>query len=258
MAIRYTPDLNARMRRTVREYNRRVRRANTEGKVRKSNLPEVTSVRTLKKSFNKRSDLERELKTLDLFTRESVKEPVGEYVNRYDVDVINANKSATIKHFENVVDILKRKNTDKYPGQMARIRTIEKNIDILKKDVDTATSSELESMKAYVDKYRKGFERRATGYRGFMSEVEAVMDRVGISDAQKEEFFAKFSTLTEEELYELYETKDIINRVYLLADSPKYTGGELKLHSTVKDAREVIETLMDEADMMIAEVKSKR
>ena len=257
MAIRYTPDLNARMRRTVREYNRRVRRANTEGKVRKSNLPEVTSVKTLKASFQKRSDLERELKTLEMFRRKSAREPAGDFITKYDVDVIKANKEATIKHFENVANIIRGKAESNYPLQRARLDTIELNIQNLKQDVDTANESDLRAMKAYVDKYRKSFERQATGYRGFLSELDLIMDRVGIEGADKDAFFNKMSQLNSEEFYELYEKSDLISKIYELADSPKYTGGKLVLYDTEQNAKELIDTLMQEADMLIAEVKSK-
>ena len=51
MAIRFTPEYNKYIRKTVNEYNRKVQRANTEGKVKKVDLPEMASVKTLKKSY---------------------------------------------------------------------------------------------------------------------------------------------------------------------------------------------------------------
>ena len=265
MAIRFTPEYNKRIERIAKNFNSGVIRANKQGKIRKERLPDLVSAKTLKTSYSRKADLERELKTLESFTRKGASSSYAIGISNYDIDTIRRNKRATIKYFEGIRDIIKDKGTDKYPGQAGRLRTIEKNLDILRKSTTEATEDELESMLAYVDKYRKSFERQATGYRGFMSEIELVIDRVNqgasedekITDEQKDAFFKKFSQLTPEELFELYERKDLIKRVYLLADSPKYTGGKLKLHSTVTDARDLINTLMEEADLMIAQVKNK-
>lgn len=262
MAIRYTPEYNRRIRRVVENYNRKLSRARQIDKVKKADLPEQVSVKTLKNSFTRRRDLERELRTLEKFSRQSVKQSVGR-VTVYDREVIKKNRRATIKYFENTVRAIRKKDIKYYPGEQARVKTIEQNLDILRKGVSRATESEIETMKAYVDKYRKSFQIQASGYRGFMSEVEQIIDAVNIgagdeqiSDADKDAFFKKFSKLTPEEMYELYESSDLIGRVYRLADSPKYTGGELKIYASDDYARTLIKALMEEADLLISEVKS--
>lgn len=257
MAIRFTPEYNARINKIVREYNRRVTRANKEGKLRKSNLPELASVRVLKKSYTNRTDLDRELRNLEMFNRRMAREPAGEFVTKYDIEVIKANKEATIKHFENIADIVRSKIGKNLPLQRGRLDTIEMNIENLKQDVDTASEADLRGMLAYVNKYRKSFERQASGYRGFLSEVELIMDRVGVAKEDKDAFFKKLSQLNSEEFYELYEKSDLVSKVYELADSPKYTGGKLVLYDTEENAKDLIDTLLQEADMLIAEVKAK-
>lgn len=265
MAIRFTPDYEKRIKRIARNYNRAVVNANKQGRIRKDKLPDLVSVEALKSSYSRRSDLERELKTLEAFSRKGVKTSYAIGTSNYDIDVIRKNRRATINYFENLAGMIRSKGTDEYPGQKARLKTIEKNLDILRKGTAGATEDELESMSAYVDKFRKSFERQATGYRGFMSEIDMVIDNVNkgatdeeiITDEERDAFFKKFSKLTPEELYELYERKDLIKRVYLLADSPKYTGGKLKLYAKKDDARDLIKTLMEEADLLIASVKAK-
>lgn len=263
MAIRYTPEYNKRIRQVVKNYNLRLSKARQIDKVKKADLPDRASVKILKTSFTRRQDLERELRTLEKFSRQNVKQQVGRVTN-YDREVIKKNRQATIKYFENTVRSIRKKDIKYYPGEQARVKTIEQNLDILRKGVSRATESEIETMKAYVDKYRKSFQRQASGYRGFMSEIEQIIDTLNIgasedekiSDAEKDAFFKKFSVLTPEELYELYESSDLIDRVYRLADSPKYTGGELKIYASDDYARTLIKALMDEADLLISEVKS--
>ena len=257
MAIRFTPEYNARINKIVKNYNARVRKANKQGKLRKSNLPETVSARVLKKSYTSRTDLDRELKTLEMFSRKMARQPVGEHLTEYDIATIKANRKATIEHFEKIADIVRGKVKKNLPLQQGRLDTIEANIKNLQQDIDSASEADLRGMLSYVNKYRKSFERQATGYRGFLSEVDMIMDRVGVPAEQKDEFFKKMSQLNSEEFYELYEKSDLISKVYELADSPKYTGGKLVLYDTEQNARDLIDTLLQEADMLIAEVKSK-
>ena len=189
-----------------------------------------------------------------MFSRKSARREVSDYVNEYDLNLIKANRKAAIAHFEKQADIIRYKAVNNYPLQKDRLHALERNIAILKKGTSNATSAELDTMARYVDKYRKSFERRATGYRGFMSEVEFVMDKVGVSEKDKNAFFDKFSQLNEDEFYELWEKSDLVARIYELSDSPKYKG---KLTTTQKDAKGLITELMAQADQLIAGVKSK-
>lgn len=255
MAIRFTPEYNKRIAKIVKNYNASVRKANKQGKMRKDRLPDLTSAEILKKSYTKRADLERELRTLEAFSRKSARAGYAIGISNYDIDVIRKNRRATIKHFEHVAETIKKKATTNYPLQTARYKAIEANLKILRKRPSEATEEELRTMLANVNKYRKNFERQATGYRGFMSEIDLIMERVGISGTDRDAFFEKFTKLTPEEFEDLYEKNDIISRIYELADSPKYTNNKLHLYASEDEARDLVTTLMEEADMLIAEVK---
>lgn len=256
MAIRFTPEYNARIRKIVGNYNRRVSRAKTEGKMYKSELPEKVTVSMLKQSYSRRADLEQELRNLESFKRKSARQASGRgALSQYDLDIIKSNRNAAIKHFEHLADTIRAKAKSNYPLQKDRLNAIERNLDILRKGPEAASDSELVAMERYIDKYRKSFERQATGYRGFLNEVDLVMNRVGIEKGRKQEFFDKLSKLNEQEFYDLYEKSDLVSKIYELADSPKYTKGKLVLHESETAARELIDTLLEEADILIAEVK---
>ena len=256
MAIRFTPEYNKYIRKTVNEYNRKVQRANTEGKVKKVDLPEMASVKTLKKSYLHRSDLDKELANLKAFSRKSARQKVVGNVSRYQINMINANREKTIEFFEHKADVIRKKATSGYPLQKDRLVAIEENLGILKKGVEGATEDELKAMSAYVNKYRGSFERQATGYRGFLSEVDLIMDNVGISQDKQDEFFKKLSKLDEEEFMDLYEKEDIINDIYNIAESPKLTGGELYIKDKQR-AKDLIDGLLSKIDSMIENVKAK-
>ena len=256
MAIRFTPEYNKYIRKTVNEYNKKVQRANTEGKVKKVDLPERASVKTLKKSYLHREDLDKELANLKAFSRKSARQKVVGNVSRYQINMINANREKTIEFFEHKADVIRKKATSGYPLQKDRLVAIEENLGILKKGVEGATEDELRAMSAYVNKYRGSFERQATGYRGFLSEVDLIMDNVGISQDEQDEFFKKLSKLNEEEFMDLYEKEDIINDIYNIAESPKLTGGELYIKDKQR-AKDLIDGLLSKIDSMIENVKAK-
>ena len=256
MAIRFTPEYNARINKIVKNYNQKVNRANRIGKINRDKLPENVSARQLKKSYTRRKDLERELKNLELFSRKSVRNRLDN-VSEYDIKLIKSNKQAAIKYYENLADLIAKKAVSGYPLEKRRYNEIQDNLELLKSDISSASVADLKSIERSIDKYRRSFERQATGYRGFLSEIEAIMDRVGVDSTSKKEFFDKLSQLNQEEFYELYESTDIIRSVYELADSPKYTGGKLVLHDTEKNAKRLIDDLMNDIDYLINKVKSK-
>ena len=256
MAIRFTPEYNKYINKIVQNYNKRVSRANTLGKINKSALPEKVSVKTLKKSYTNRADLDRELKNLAMFKRKDARADKGS-VAKYDVELIKQNRKATIKYFEKQASYAREKLKNNFPLQRERLNEIEANLDILYKGVKGASPAELKAMERYVDKYRKSFERQATGYRGFLSEVDGIMEKLSIPKDERDNFFEKFSQLSEAEFYDLYERNDLINKIYQIADSPKYTGGKLVMHTGANEARNYINTLMEEADVLIAETKAR-
>lgn len=255
MAIRFTPEYNARIKRTVVNYNQRVRRANKEAKIRKSELPGIASIKTLKKSYTNRRDLERELRNLELFRRKSARH-YDKVISDYDINMISRNRRKAIEHYRFLADIAKSRIKHGYPSEKADLFHYENIIRNLSQDISKSSDAELRAMKGNVEDYRKSFERQATGYRGFLSEVEMIMDRVGINRTDKEIFFDKLSQLNSEEFFEAYKKSDLVSKIYDLADSPKYTRGKLVLYSTEKDARELIDTLLEEIDVIIKDVKT--
>ena len=243
MAINYDDALNARMSRIVRNYNRRVVGTKT---------PKV-SVARLRKDYHNRAQLNRELRNLEAFTKKSAFKDATAKVSEYDKQLIRTNRDATIKYLEEKLDFMTRHRKSGYPIEKADFDNVKLNIDLLKKDIASASQVELEAMVGGVNEYRKSFAEQGAGYRGFLTEIQFVMGNVGIPQDQQDEFFEKLKQLNPHEFFEMYQNSDLIGRVYDLADSP--TVGGIKLNTTVEDAKEKIQTLMEEIDGLIAEVK---
>lgn len=254
MGIRFTPELNKRITRIVKNYNEKVRRAKRFGKINKSELPETVSIKSLKKSYSNRRDLERELRNLELFSRKGVRTKIGN-INAYEAKVFEENRVKAIHYFEKQLEYAKSKVKNNFPGEMNHVRTLEANLNLLKTGLKGLDPSDYKSAVGYVNKYRQSFERQSSGYRGFLSEVDLIMQRLEIDKDTRDKFFEKFSVLNEEEFFEVYNKNELINKIYMLADSPKYTGGKIVLHETEREARRVIESLMENIDLYIFEVK---
>lgn len=247
---------NEEVNRIVKRYNERVRRA-YKSKIPKSQLPPIQSARLIKKSYSSKKELKKELLNLASFTAPLARLKVTDYVTGYDYEMLKANRKEAIKYWERRAKALRYRVKIGALNQKSQLATVERNIDILKKPVKEMTEGDISAAARYVEKYRLSFERQATGYRGFLSEVEFVMRNVGISRNRRNEFFNKLSELTPDEFYDLYDRYDLIGRIYDLADSPKY-GEEMQLNLDEDSARELIESLLKDIDVLIKEVKYER
>lgn len=259
MAIRFTPEYNSRISRIVKNYNARIRFAHRMGTP-LSQLPKPTSVRNLKKSYSSKTELDRELKNLELFSRKSsrVAEVKSEtnFLTKYNLDLIQPNRRAAINYYQKMVDVLEPKIKKGYYAETERLDRYNYFLKLLKTPISKLDYYDLKNLSASIENYRVSHERRSAGYRGFLTELDFVFGQTGVPKEKQDEFFKKLSVLDENEFAELYENNDIIERVYDMADSPEY--GEMKLNMTIDDATERIETLLETIDVMIAEQVAKR
>lgn len=255
MAIRLTPEYKKNMYKIVRNYNRRVKRANTEGKIRKDRLPEKASIYALTHNYSSRDELDKELANLQSFSRQSVRQKYNTTLSEYDVDLIKRNKKDAREFFENRRDMLEKNLNPVSLSDEATLARYEAYVDILGKDLDSLDDQDAKLMERAVANYRMAHAKQGAGYRGFMAEVEWVMDNVGIDPEVKDEFFKKLRKLSPDEFYQIYMENDLITAVYRLADSPSVS--EMKLNTTEEDARGIIDALIENVDVMIANAKKK-
>lgn len=258
MAIKFTPKYNERIKKVVSNYNRRVRQANKEGKIRKDKLPQLASVYDLKHNYTSKEMLDKELANLEAFTRESTRTRYNTALNQYEKYLVTHNRKDALEFFEHKLDMLQQnfnpislKDEDNAILYQEYIKVLknEGNID----DIPDATS---QLMERAINQYRVFYNRQGAGYRGFMSEVEWIMDNLQIPKSEQTKFFNKLRQLTPDEFYDVYMENDLIEAIYMIAESDPETGG--KLNTTQKHAQELIDSLMDEVDTMVAEAKAKR
>lgn len=254
MAIRYNKELNARLRREVDNFNKKRKRAIQRGF---RQLPPAMKVSELKARYTVKSDLDRELNRLRKFNVTNALERVetqgGIDSTSWELKYLKGNVRNARDYFEREYKRVS-KRVSKFPGEAGRLNNIRAKIDILDIDLSYMNQEQFRSAKRAIFEYVEAPAKRRAGYRGFLSEVDLVMQRVGYSSDEINEVLNKFNKLNPEQFLYAYDHFDIISRIYEIADSPIY--GMLKMNTTDEDARDLIETLKEEVDGIIKDAKN--
>ena len=255
MAIRYDKILNNLLRDVVRNHNARINRMAKQGVKR---LPEKQYVGELKRRYNTKSELMREINRLRDLGKEQVVKSVetkgGAKVAQWQYTYAKSNRNAAKQFFEKEYERVS-KRTIRFPGERMQLDTISAKINLLETPIESLSQSQFRSVISSINEFATSPTQLKARYRGFLSEAEWVMDKVGIEDEVKEKFFKKFQTLTPEQFLYAYDNNDIIARIYALYKKD-YGAEEAYLNvGSDEDAKGLIEELMDQADIMVKEAK---
>lgn len=256
MAIRYSKELNARLRREVDNYNKKRKRAIQRGF---RQLPPAMKVSELKARYTVKSDLDREINRLRKFNitdaLEKVETQGGVDSTSWELKYLKGNVANARDYFEREYQRVS-KRVSKFPGEAERLNNIKAKIDILDIDLSYMNQDQFRSAKRAIFEYVEAPAKRKAGYRGFLTEVDLVMQRLGYSSDEIDSVLDKFNELKPEQFLYAYDHFDIISRIYELADSPIYGG--LKMNTTDEDAENLVDTLKDEVDGIIKDAKEQK
>lgn len=254
MAIRYNKALNARLRREVDNYNKKRKRAIQRGF---RQLPPAMKVSELKARYTVKSDLDRELNRLRKFNVTNALERVetqgGIDSTSWELKYLKGNVRNARDYFEREYKRVS-KRVSKFPGEAERLNNIRAKIDILDIDLSYMNQEQFRSARRAIFEYVEAPAKRKAGYRGFLTEVDLVMQRLGYSQDEIDSVLDKFNVLSPDQFLYAYDHFDIISRIYELADSPIYGG--LKLNTTDEDAENLVDTLMEQVDGVITDAKN--
>lgn len=253
MAIKYSKDLNAEIRNTVRNFNKRVVRAEKRGF---RNLPNTVKVSELKSRYENRSQLVRELRRLQNFKRGDILTRVenqgGARAISWQFDFIKTNAKEAKEYFEREYERV-NKRLGKYPGERLYRDAIASKINLLERNINYLTQSQFRSVMSAVNEFYNVPRNREAQYRGFLSEVEWVMEQTGIPQEERDKFFKKFSKLTPSQFLYAYQNNPIIERIYNLYQ--KREDGESYLTDSEENATDLMDTLMEDAEDIVNDAK---
>lgn len=260
MSIRYSRELNREMSRVVHNFNQNRNRAIKRGL---KNIPPLVRVSDLKARYTSRSELNKELDRLSQFKGDDALKTVetqgGATAVKWEFDHLKAITNEAKKFYDR--EIL---STRRYLAKFPRTRDIgkeERLNELLDKraflDLNIMNLNQLDfiTYRKTIEGYTESPKYNRRSYRGFLSEVEFVMGNVGIDTETINKFMNNFKVLTPEEFIYLYNNSDLISRIYDLADSP--TLGGIKLNTSVEDAEELINNLLQEQDSLIKQAQDE-
>ena len=214
MAINFDSNLNARIRKDVNNFNRRRARLEALGY---KNLPERQTVSEIKKRYNVRADLERELDFLRGFRQKDLEKKLeyqgGVKAIKWEYNYLKKNSKAAIAYFQREYDRVS-KRVGRFPGESMYLDNIVTKLDILNTNIRYMSQSEFRSAIAAIKEFDRTPTLRTKQYRGFLNEVEWVMDKLGQPDRQKTAYFKKFEVLTPSQFLYAFDNNNIINRIY--------------------------------------------
>ena len=180
MARKYSPEVNALLRKEVRNFNKRVIRAEKRGF---RNLPQLEKVSELKSRYKTQSDLVREINRLKNFKRGDILTRIenqgGAKALKWEMDYIKSNAKDAKAYFEREYERVS-KRVGKFPGERIYLDTIKSKLNLLDRNIDYLSQSEFRSFKSAVSEFYDAPANREAQYRGFLSEVDWVMEKLNI------------------------------------------------------------------------------
>jgi hypothetical protein len=258
MAIRYTKAYNKEIAKAVKHFNS-VRKTLSKRGIKLTPAP--LKVSELKARYQTRRDLNKELALLNKVSSSSdkllkeVETAGGARAIKWNIDYLKQNAKQAIEYFKWEKSLEQARNPI-YPYERMRIDELDANIEILNMDVDYMSQEQFKGYSGAISEYFQIQKHMKSGYRGFLWQVENAMRISGYNDEQVNTLFDKLKVLNPSEFHEYYRKNDLVKRIYEMVKSPT-KNGETKLTTTEEDARVLLDTLVEELDQDIAEIKNK-
>lgn len=261
MTIKFDENLNNEIRRTVRNFNAKVKRYKTRTRG-KGMLPQKLYVRELKAKYSDktRAELNRQLKLYQSFGNKTAmdKATSESRLSKWEQDYFKQNLAKTREFYQNEIADLERiigNNLGQHLRISERLINLRRKEDYLNKDLSTLDESEIKIMRNVYNYAERSDEIKAKSFRLYLSQLERTMENLGYSKSDIDTLLNKFNVLSENEFTELIRNEDLIDGVYDLIDSPK-SRGDYELMTDEARARDIITDIQNSADEIIAKYKT--
>lgn len=252
--MKLSKSLNERLRNEVRNYNKRLTRLEQAGV---KNLPSHQKVSEIKSRYTNVNDLVDEIERLSRFNRSlTTKSNINPETkaSEWQIDYIKTNQKSAKEFYEKEYERVNKRVT-RFAGERTYLDTLSAKIKLLEKNTEALSPSELRSTIATINEFAENPTRLKSNYRGFLNEVDWVMDKLGYSSEERDAFFKKFNKLTPTQFLYAFDNNDIINRIYELYHKD-YGETEARLTASEEDAEVLINILLEQADIIIKDAQA--
>lgn len=257
MAIRFDAAYNAEIRRVVRNFNQKRNRAIKRGF---THLPPLMTVSELKSRYTTRSDLNRELKLLEGFNKgkdealKVIETSGGAKAIKWELDYLKANLRYAKEYYDREIRNAANLDTEMNITKREYVNNLIAKRDYLNLELMELNPSQFRTYRTTINEFLNSNARDLKSYRNWMSELEIIMRQLGYDNKTINKFFEGFETLTPKQFLTMYQQSAIVSRIYELYIPTR--DGEFKLSTTEEDAKELIDTFMEEKDELIARAKA--
>lgn len=257
MALTFDDEYNAKINRIVRNFNAKRNRAIKKGI---SNVPDAMTVSELKRRYDNRRQLNRELRLLsDFGKRDALKEVEvagGAKAIKWEVDYIKANLKYAKDFFDREIEDARYLDTPLKVTQAEYLNNLRAKREFLDLELSELNQSEFNTFRKTINDYIFANERDVQSYRNFMNEIEIIMRNLGYDNNTIDKFFEGFETLSPRQFIRMYQQSSLISRIYELYLPTREDEG-FRLSTSEEDARELIDTFMKEKDEMIRKAQAE-
>lgn len=258
---KFDAQFNNEIRRTIKSFNQKVRRAERRGE---KGLPDLRSVKEFKAQFLTKNDAKRELSYLQNMLNN--KKALERYrtkegtISNWEYDYIVKNLQATKKWVGRELEKARIRVKD-YPEHLYAIREdvlkLEAEKAYLERDIASLTARELQTVGAIEKRMKRAELKTITGRKYFMDTLDGLLTARGVAKKSKKVIFDKLNTLSNEQFLELYKTHDIVGTImsyYIPSDK----DGEVKMLEDLskdEETEEIINDFTENLDQYIGEAK---
>lgn len=244
--IRFDADYNSEIYKTVRNFNRKLKRLKSKGI---SNLPEPISTRELKRNYQERGLMNKQLKLYRQFGQRDALEEIetsgGAKLSKWELEYYKANVNNTIKFLEREEKRIKDINTDYRVLRNDFRNNLKTKINILERGLDESTPKLLQSQKQIISDFLANETRMRAGFKNWLSIIDRASAFAKVDPATVKSLKNKLQNLSEQQFTDLYHTQGLVQRIFEL----QYE--EDKGTSDAEDIDTLITSLDEEIDSMV-------
>lgn len=219
------------------------------------------SVSELKARYNTRKELNRELNALKRFNRlgdkalKIVETSGGAKAIKWEYDYLRRNIEYAKKYYDREISDAARLNTPMQVAKAEFVNNLKAKRDYLDLELSQLSQSQFRTFRATINEYLNANVTRANGYRSWLNEVEFIMRNLGYDAKSINKFFEGFDELTPRQFLTMYRQNPLISRLYELYIPTK--DKSFRLSTTEDDARELLDTFMQEKEEIIRKAKAE-
>lgn len=265
MTIRFDDNLNARIKRDVKNVNAKVRynKFKTRGK---GILPQTLSVKQLKLKYSDKpkEELIRQLKIYESFGRRDALDlaypNTNSRMSKWERNYFESNRDKTMQFYDQEIADLKRIIGGR-PEYHLRIHERLLNLQDRRKELDRELSSlnddQIKGLRATYGYAERSELVKQQGFRTYLAQLERTMSALGKSKEEINTLLNKFNALSENEFTEMIRNEDLFDTVYYLISSPKGRG-KYELMDDEAHAERLIDDIKNSVDEIIAKYKTSK